>query len=248
MRTLIIDDESDFREILRYQLQQHCPALSIVGEADGVSSGVKAIQSHQPELVFLDIDMPPGNGFDVLKQLQPLTFDVIFSTSHNEYAIQAFKFCALDYLLKPINKVELVNAVNKALQRQQKQQQHYHLEMLMSNLAQQDHDKKISLPTSGGLLFVPLPEIVRFEAEGRYTWCYRSTGEKHLITKTLKEYEEMLMGYQFLRIHKSHFIHLKHVVEYSRLDGGSVNMSDGSELQISRDKKVLFLSEMGKLF
>ncbi|MBM3436859.1 MAG: response regulator transcription factor [Bacteroidetes bacterium] len=244
IRAIIIDDELESRNTVNNILSQYCEYVSIVGQADGVGTGKELILSKQPELVFLDIQMADGTGFDLLEQLPKVEFRVIFVTAYDQYALKAIKYSALDYILKPIDPQQLIDAVNKF--RVLESNFHIMAEQIKTLFGFKSGFEKIALPTAEGLRFVKVDNIIRCESDNNYTNFYLKTGEKILVTKTLKEFEEILSDIHFVRIHQSHLINLNFVERYIKGNGGSVIMSDGSEVEISRRRKEIFLEKMAR--
>ncbi len=249
-RALIIDDQQLYRNSLREMIES-MPGLNLViaGEASGVQEGLKALEQLQPDLVFLDVEMPDGTGFDLLGALEKTTFDIIFTTSHGEYALKAIKHSALDFLLKPIDAEELRMAVQKAEQKKQHSQQSMQLEVLFQNLRQANNpDNKIGLPVQNGLVFIKVNDIIRCQADGgNYASYHLVNGNRLSVTRSLKETEALLSGYTFMRVHDSHLINLKHIKQYIKGEGGTVVMSDDSEVAVSRYKKEEFRSKLKEL-
>lgn len=248
IRVVIIDDEEKARSAIR-SIIKHNPKLIIVGEAESIKSGIEELMRRSPDLVFLDINMGDGTGFDLLNQLPVINFRVIFVTAHESYAIQAFKYSALDYILKPIDPIELMSAVEKAsevLSGDKLPQQlnafldHYH--------KKQDANRKIVLKTADKISLVALDEIIRCESDKNYTIFYLSAGQRIVVSRTLKDYDELLSEQGFLRIHQSHLINLKHLTGFEKKDGGYVIMSDNSTVSVSfrkKDQLLVILEEMG---
>jgi two-component system LytT family response regulator len=207
------------------------------------------IARYEPELVFLDVEMPHQNGFDLLKSLEQISFDVVFTTAYEHYAIKAIKFNALDYLLKPFSMKELEAAVQKYIhKRNAAYPTDYALEGFLSNLRQPASlPKKIALPTLRGLIFTPVEQIIRCEAKDNYSKVYLVDGSAHLVSKTLKEFEYLLEDMQFFRVHYSHLINLQHICRYIQGNGGHVLMSDGSTIEVSRRRKSEFLKRTSQL-
>lgn len=234
MNAIIVDDEEKSRITLRNFLTRYCPDISLADEADGVDSGLKSIRRHQPDVVFLDVEMNDGTGFDLLNLLKPVTFKVIFITAFDSYALKAFNFSAVDYLLKPIDPARLVEAVNKLNSASPNDLLHKKLEALLENKVSIE---KIALPEIDGLVMVKIKEIIRCESESNYTRFYLKSGKTHLSTKTLKEYDEMFSGLNFCRIHKSHLININFVSRYIKGEGGAVIMEDSTELEVARRRK-----------
>lgn len=240
MRTLIIEDEEQAISALRAEIQFHCPELEIVGFAQSVKDGIAKIRQLEPQLVFLDIQLSDGLGFDILDVVKEKNFCVIFTTAYSQYAIKAIKFSALDYLLKPIDGSELKLAVQKALQSNSHEQQQK-IETFIQNQRQQGR-KKIALPTSDGISIFELDSIVRCSSEGNYTCIYFTNGKKMLFAKTLKEFEELLGQSGFERVHHSHIVNLNHLSSYTNKDGGYVILSDKSTVPVSQRKKTQLLA------
>lgn len=231
----IIEDEALSYELLRDLLAQVAPEWEVEGPCTTIRQAIEQIRKHRPQLVFLDVELADGSGFDVLKALEPIDFDVIVTTSHDKYAIQAIKHRALDYLLKPFQREELLSAISKVVQRIKIEP-----EKLMKPPAATLH--KLALPTSDGLVFIELEEIIRLESERNYTDFYLTGNRKLVVTRSLKEYEELLTPLGFFRIHHSHIVNLNQITRYVRGEGGYVTLSDGSSVDVSRRRKEEFLS------
>lgn len=242
LRAVVIDDEKRSRNVLIRMLEQFCTDVDVVGTADGVEAGKAAIREHRPDLVFLDVEMPPSTGFDVLKDLDHPDFQVIFVTAHDHYAVKAIRFSALDYLLKPVDIEELRAAVRKAGERRKEKSGGEQMDALFQNL--RNAHARVGLPTKGGIVFVQIPDIVRCEAESNYTHIVLQNGRRLMAAKTLGEFEDLFKQSGFVRIHQSHLVNLSHVVQYLRGDGGSVILTDGTSLDVSRRHKQDLLSRM----
>ncbi len=240
--TVIIDDEPDSRKTISNIITNYCDDVEILGEAEDVASGTELIKTTVPQLVFLDIKMPDGSGFKVLENCINFTFSVVFVTAFHQYAIKAFRFSAIDYILKPVNPQQLILAVNKAKTLAPDFNQIP--ERINTLLYNREELKKIALPTLNGYRFVKVETIIRCEANNNYTTFFLTNGETIMVTRTLKEYEELLTNKGFLRVHQSHLINLAHVEQYFKGEGGVAVMSDGSQVSISRRKKELFLKNM----
>ncbi len=237
IKTVIIDDEGKSREALATMLSRYCSGVEVAAKAAGVAEGLAAIREHAPQLVFLDISMPDGTGFDLLSQLDNIAFEVVFITAHNEYALQAIKASAIDYLLKPLNIQELQEAVQKAALRITEKQQL----LQTAQVKKAALTGRIAVPVNDGLQFISLQQIVRLAAKGSYTEIY--TGDNHILSsRPLKDYEDMLPCDCFFRAHHSHIINLAYIRQYHRGEGGYVTMQDGSVIDISKRKKKDFLS------
>lgn len=242
IRTVVIEDEQLSRTMLLKLLQEHCRQINVVAEADSVSTGLTAIAEQKPQLVFLDIELQSETSFEILERLPEIDFELIFTTAFDHYALRAIKFCAIDYLLKPIDLNELLIAVAKAEKRLNHQYLNENLGTLLSNLktgSQNNH--RIALPTLEGLLFVRVSDIIYCESDGPYTRFFLKQPEKIMTSKHLKEYENLLDGYNFFRIHKSYLVNLQEIQKYVRGEGGHLIMSNGAALSVSKQRKEDFL-------
>lgn len=247
IRTVIVDDETDSRSVLQKLLETYCPQVTVVGTAAGVDTALPLIRELNPDLVFLDIEMIHGNGFDLLNELQPISFQVIFVTAFDEYAIKAFKYSAVDYLLKPVDIEELQGAVEKASSRMQDKVDLSPIRTLLQNvgviqLAQQ----KMAIPTVNGLSFIAMHDIIRFEAQGNYTAIYITKGQTLMATRNIKEYELLLPEAIFCRIHNSHIINLQKIQKYQKGRGGQVIMEDGTAIEVAIRRRQEFLQRVVK--
>jgi len=243
IRTVVIEDEEHSRTMLRELLREHCRQLSVVGEADSVKTGLEVIVEQKPQLVFLDIELQSETSFEILEKLPEINFELIFTTAFDHYALKAIKFCAIDYLLKPIDLSELLIAVAKAEKRLSHEYLNKNLETLLNNLktgSQNNH--RIALPTLEGLLFVNVSDIIYCESSGPYTKFFLKQPNKIVTSKHLKEYEDLLGGYNFFRIHKSYLVNLQEIQKYVRGDGGQIIMSNGAALAIAKQRKEDFMN------
>ena len=241
LKACIVDDEKKGRDILQFLLNEYCKDIEVIGQADSVDTAFDFINKNHPDIVFLDVEMPRGSGFELLKRFDKIDFKTIFVTAHNHYAIKAIKFAAIDYLLKPVDVDELIQAVkNVTAFPKNNIQQHYtgFLENIETNRI-----GKIAIPVKDGMTFLSPNDIIRLEADGSYTHIFTST-EKLTASKNIKEYEALLQDMNFFRAHHSHLINLNFVKSFSRLDGYFANMSDGSSVEVSRRKKDHFLQLM----
>lgn len=245
LKSIIIDDELKARESLKKMLLTFCENIDVVATCPNVMEAIEAIDRFKPDVIFLDIQMQGETGFDLLTQLKSVDFEVIFTTAHSEYAIKAIKFSAIDYLLKPIDVTELQHAVEKVrstkggsiVQR---------MEQLLQNMKAPNPDKyKLALPTAEGLTFIKVDEVMYLKASGNYTEIYMHNGQKHLVSRHLKEYDDLLAEQNFFRIHHSTLINVNFIKNYVRGEGGYVIMSDSSSLDVSRRKKEAFLEKIG---
>ena len=247
LRTIIVDDEPDAVKFIESISSEYCPNVEIVGIANSAREGVKLINEQQPDLVFLDVEMPHGSGFDLLSNFPQKDFDVIFITAFNHYAIRAIKFSAVDYILKPININECVDAVKKVeASRQKNKSSSSSIDALLENI-RSALPSKLAIPTSDGMEYLNTNEIIRVEADRSYSWFYLTDNRKYLVSRNLKEYQELLGDRNFFRTHNSHLINLEFVKKFVRQEGGYVLMTDGSNVPISRSKKELFLEQMARL-
>jgi len=237
-KAIIIEDEEISREILRNYLASYCPNVEVMGEASNINDGEILIQKHNPDIVFLDIEMPFGNGFDLLEKLANITFEVIFITAFSDYAIKAINLSASAYLLKPIDIDELVAAVDKVQQKRIDNVENINTKILADNIKSiSNREQKIVLPQMDGFEVVKIKSIVRAEASDNYTILYIEGGAKYTMSKTLKFYEGLLSDFGFLRTHKSHLLNLDHIVKYKKGKVGEAIMSDGSIVLVSASSK-----------
>src|SRR6266498_5094866 len=243
IRAVVIEDEEYSRRVLLEMLREHCPQINVVAEADSVKTGLVAIAEKKPQLVFLDIELQSETSFEILEKLPDINFELIFTTAFYHYALKAIKFCAIDYLLKPIDLNELEIAIAKAEKRLNREHLNKNLEVLLDNIksgSQNSH--KIALPTLEGLLFVRVSDIIYCESEGPYTRFFLKQPNKIITSKHLKEYEDLLSEYSFFRIHKSYLINLQEIQKYIRGDGGHLIMSNGAAINVSKQRKENFLN------
>ncbi len=247
IKAVIIEDEKKSAELLVQLLQKNCPDISLLGKAASVKEGIEIVKKLQPQLIFLDVMMPDGSGFDVLEKLGGIKFEVIFTTATDKFAVKAIKYSALDYLLKPIDTEELVNAVNMISERNKSLTggtNEENLRSLLENVKQNENQfSKITLPTGHSYEVVLIKDILRCEANDNYTNVYLAGGKKFLVSGTLKHYEDLLPEKDFTRVHHSHLINMNHMVRFIKEDGGYAVMSDGSKVEVSRRKREDFLSK-----
>ncbi|MCF8295956.1 MAG: LytTR family DNA-binding domain-containing protein [Saprospiraceae bacterium] len=245
---VIIDDEKKSRDTLHGLLNKFCPNVTILGQADGYKSGVEEIKIRKPDAVFLDIQMPDGSGFKVLEEFEVINFEVIFTTAYDQFAIKAIKYSALDYLLKPIIPEELVDAVEKVEQKKLKGNINSNIKVLLENVKIGNQEpKKIVLSTSEGMHIIDVKDIVRCQSDDYYTRFFLTNDKMILISKTLKENEELLKGHNFLRPHKSHLINTSFIKSYVKSDGGYIIMKNGNKIPVSRRKRELVLETINNL-
>jgi two-component system LytT family response regulator len=247
IRTVLIDDETDSIRVLQKLLETYCPQVEVVGTADGVETGLEVIQATRPDLLFLDIEMTQGNAFDLLNRLQPMTFQIIFVTAFDNYAIRAFKYSAVDYLLKPVDIDELVGAVRRVAERSQQKNIVDQMQVFLENMGNYSlAQQKMAVPTVGGLIFINLREVVRLEAKSSYTQIKLENGEVVMATRTIKDYEDILPETLFCRIHNSHIINLQKIEKYHKGRGGYVVLEDGSEIEVASRRRQEFLRRLLK--
>jgi two-component system LytT family response regulator len=246
LTAILIDDEKNSRNALRQKLLDNCAGISIVAECENGEEGICAIEEHKPDVVFLDVEMPRMNGFTMLQQLQQRSFELIFTTAYDQYAIQAIRVSALDYLVKPIEIKALKEAVEKVRDRRRSEMPNQRIETLLYNLVNDQHQSnRIAIPSHDAIQFVQLEDIVYLEAESNYTSVHLVDKARIFVAKTLKEFEELLPGAHFFRIHHSYIINKNHMRKYLKGDGGQVVMSNGVMLDVSRRKKEEFMRMIG---
>ncbi len=243
MKILIVDNEAPLRQILRKMLHHQFPQLEVI-EATGVQEGVKYIQEIKPAIVFLDIEMDDGTGFDLLEQTANRNFQLIFTTAYNQYAMRAFRFSALDYLLKPIDPEILRESMQRAISRIQEKNLHAQVEVLLNQMKPSNRDKKIVLKDSDAAYFVKVADIICCEAQGPYTRFYVENMQPLIISKNLKEYETLLEPEGFIRIHHATLVNRSKVIKFNKMDGGSLLLSNGLNMPISQRKKEYVLKSM----
>jgi two-component system LytT family response regulator len=247
IRTVLIDDEIDSNRILRTLLENCCPQVEVVGVADGVGAATDLIRNIGPDLVFMDIEMNQGNAFDLLNRLQPVNFHVIFVTAFDNHAVRAFKYSAIDYLLKPVNIRELCAAVEKIAGKRVESNLLETMRNLVGNMHGAEFgERRMAFPTLDGLSFVVIREIIRVEAKGGYTVFYLQDGSRITATGAMKEYENLLPEAIFFRIHHSHIINLNRIKSYQRGRGGYVTMDDDSFIEVASRRRESFLQRLIK--
>lgn len=250
MKAILIDDEPDGIITLQRMLQRHCPQVQVVATCNNAVLAKAKIEALKPDIVFLDIQMPGKTGLDLLKEIAHKDFEVIFVTAYNEYMLQALQFSAADYLLKPVDEDRLVEAVRRAEVRLQEGQKEDRSAALSHNLGKAGHpaEMRLCLPTFKGFVVLKLEEIVYCEAERSYTVFHLADGKSITVSKPLLDYDALLKDTSFLRVHKTFLINLLHVKEYLRGEGGTVIMSNGAEIEVSRRKKDEFMQRVREAF
>lgn len=245
IKAVIVEDEKKSRELLKDIIEKNLPDVQLLGAAEGVNEGVDLIKKTSPQLVFLDISMPDGTGFDLLHKVNDKKFEVIFTTATDKYAMKAIKYSALDYLLKPIDIDELKTAVEKVSTKKDDSSTLENLKFLLQNIQRNDDNfTKITLPTGNAYEIVQVNDIIRCEADGNYTNFHLTGGKKFIVSHGMKHYEDLLPENTFVRIHHHHLININHVTRFLKEDGGYAIMSDGSKIEVSRRKKDAFLQRL----
>jgi two-component system LytT family response regulator len=245
LKALLVDDEKSALTLLRHKLRRCDPDIEILAECESVESALAALETARPDVLFLDVEMPGATGFELLQRLgEDAPFQVIFTTAHSEYAIEALRGGAFDYLLKPVQEDELARALDRLTQKMRAGQpvaiappENGIAALLKSLQTLQDKDKKLPVPTAEGVLFLPVADIIRAEAAGSYSTIYLNNKQKLVASKNLSELEEMLSNDDFFKVHKSHLVNLRYVAKYIRGEGGILILTDGSEVDVSRRKK-----------
>ena len=242
IKAIIIDDETHNVEALHKTLQLYCPNVQVLGTAGDINAGEELINATQPQIVFLDIEMPFGNGFDLLNKLMPIQFNVIFTTAFNQYAVQAFKFSAVDYLLKPIDPAELISAVQKVVDKIESTTIDKRVETLLNNMKTEAVGrKKIAFFSQETMVFEEIDNIMHLLSEGNYTNIYFKDKKKELVSKKIGELEEILPKNIFCRVHNSHIVNINYIKKYHKGRGGYIEMDDNTTIEISQRKKEEFL-------
>ena len=244
IKTIIVEDEERSQATLIRLLKDHCPTVKVIGVAANVADAIRIIDEQKPEMVFLDIALPDGDGFNVLEGVDYDDFEVVFVTAYDKYAIRAFEFSALHYLLKPINHIELQIAVKRFKSRHESEDINFSdkIQTLRDNI-NNDH-QKLLLPTLQGYEIISLDDIIRFEASHNYTECFLVNNQKLLVSKPLINFENILTDLQFVRVHNKHLINLKYVKKYIKGQGGTLKMTDDSEINVSKSRKNEFLEKL----
>lgn len=247
MRAILVDDEQANLQNLKLLLEKYCPKVQVIAESDKVEVAADLIHLHRPEILFLDIQMGQSSGFDLLKKIPDPSFEVVFVTAYDQYGIQAVKFAALDYLLKPVNPDELINAVSKAEKRIKSKMQNEQLGFLLQQLKTPETNiQKIALPQQHEIRYVAIPDIVRCEADNTYTFFFLDNGEKILISRSLKEYADLLKPQGFLRVHQSHLINPAFVKSWLKEDGGTLLLKSGEKIPVSKPNRESVKTILGK--
>ena len=246
MKTIIIDDEIQGIAVLTKLLDLHCPMVQVVATCQSADEAKQMIHVHTPDLIFLDISMPGKSGIQMLKDLDEINFFIIFVTAFDQYMLQAIRLSALDYLLKPVHEDDLIEAIKKAEKQLRERSDKNNIASLLSDIDQSTKDLKISIPTFDGFLILKLSDILYCEADNNYTKIHLIDLSRHLVTKPLSYFDNLLTPCQFTRIHKSWLVNLDHIIAYSKTDGGTITITNGHKLEISKRKKDSLLLEIKK--
>lgn len=247
MRIVLVDDDTSVRDNLKTLLSIYAKDCEVIAEANGVKSGIECLKKNKPDLLLLDVEMQDGTGFDLLSIYGKLDFNVIFITGHNAYAIKAFKYSAIDYILKPVDPEELKAAFQKARDAKNLEEQNLAVSTLVDNKEKPDTDKKIVLKDTEAVYLVSVKDIIRCESEANYTKFYLLDGRKLMISKTLKEYDQLFENQSFFRSHQSHLINLLHFDRYEKREGGIVQMKDGSTVPVAVRKKDALMQALERI-
>ncbi|WP_106794331.1 LytTR family DNA-binding domain-containing protein [Aquimarina sp. Aq78] len=248
MKVVLIEDNPAARRNFLELLKEYCPTIDFIGEATNVAEGVALITASKPDLVFLDIEMPDGTGFDVLRKLPEINFQVIFASSHEKYALRAIKFSALDYLLKPIDPEELIEAVQKAESEFEHHKTPQRVQTLIDNINDQSKEPtRLVLKDKYGIQIVFVKDIIHLEANGSYTKFFIHNQDSLLVSKGLKEYENMLSSQQFFRCHQSHLVNLDYLLRYDKREGDYLVLKDKSKIPLATRKKEILLKLINDL-
>ncbi|MGB5006002.1 MAG: LytTR family DNA-binding domain-containing protein [Ferruginibacter sp.] len=245
IRSIVIDDEQHCVRSLLSDLQQHCPAVEVVEACSSAKEGMMAIKKLNPDLVFLDVEMPWMNGFEMLEVLGDINFSIIFTTAHDAFAAKAFRISAVDYLLKPIDAGDLKAAVQKVERKMDEGSSVQHISNLLRNMRQSNTEQKIALPQREGYEFVDISSIIYCAAEGAYTKIFIEGKKTMLISRTLGDVEELLSPEMFQRIHHSTVVNVNYIAQFLRTDGGSVVLKNGENLSVSKAKKEMLMARLG---
>jgi two-component system LytT family response regulator len=245
LKAILVDDELSSLQNLQLKIQEYCPSTKVVAQTQNPEEAIRLIHQYKPDVIFLDIEMPRMSGFKMLEQIPEIDFEVIFITAYNHYAINAIRISAFDYLVKPVAIEDLQQTVER-LENFTIKKTRERAEILKKNLAnpksQEDH---IAIPTNDGLEFIQIKQIIRIESSSNYSKLMLHNGRNLLVTRQLKDFEEILQDYRFYRVHHSHLVNLNFIAKYVRGDGGQITMRNGDIIDVSRRKKEVFLKLIG---
>ncbi len=247
LKTIIVDDEMHCINRLDDLIQANKESLTVVGKFQLYEEAKTGINALNPDVVFLDVQLGQKTGFDLLKEVDTINFDVVFTTAYDKYAVEAFQVSATDYLLKPIDSEDFERALQKVVDKSSFTYTSNQVNILLHNLQQKRQDKqKLGIPTTDGLIFILIADIIRCQSDGNYTQIYTADAEKFIVTRTLKQFDELLSGNSFFRVHNSHLINMNHIKKYNKGKGGTVIMADDSAIDVSVRRKDLFLDYLEK--
>jgi two-component system, LytTR family, response regulator len=247
IRSVLIDDEKNSLEMMEWLLKTYAPDVKVEAMCNSAEKGIEAIHQYKPDVVFLDIEMPHMNGFDLLEQFDKLFFDVVFCTAYDQFAIKAFRYSAVNYLLKPIDPDDLKDTIERIRDKKSVPSREQ-MEILLQNIHQPNKQtvQRIALTTNDGLIFISTSDIIYCQAESNYTSVVLKGGKKVLVSKVLKDIDETLAGPDFFRVHNSYLINLNHITKFVRGEGGYVIMDDGANISISRNRRQEFMDQFSK--
>ncbi|WP_118976633.1 LytR/AlgR family response regulator transcription factor [Taibaiella koreensis] len=242
IKTILVDDEPSNSEVLARILEQYCPSVAVAGSCLDITDAARLIKELEPQLIFLDIQMPNGSGFDLLDKMRNKHIEVIFVSAYDNFLLQAIRYSALDYILKPVSVPELVAAVQRAEERLASKSVTRQLELLLSNIQQPAQAQKIAIPSNEGYVFISVADIIRLEAKGAYTEVFIVNGKSYLVSRNIKEYEQLLPVSMFSRVHHAHLVNLQFIKMYHRGRGGYIEMENGVAIEVSVRRKEAFLA------
>ncbi len=246
IKAIIIDDENHCIQTLQEKIKIYCPAIEVQANFNKPQKAIEYLEANTPDVVFLDIEMPIINGFSLLEKLKEINFKIVFTTAYDQFGIKAIKFSAFDYLLKPVDKEELIAMAEKLQLKHKNFSIDEQLKVLLQQLQNTNLELlKISVPTFDGIFFPFVKDIVRVESSNNYSTLFFTNGKKLIVSKTLKEFEDLLVNYNFFRVHNSHLINIKMISKYNKADGGSIELDNGDTIEISRRRKDDFLKLIG---
>lgn len=245
LRAVIIEDQPEIRNANKFLLTSNFPDIEIVGEADNVEDGINVLKNEKPDLVLLDVEIKGGTGFHILQKVRPYNFMVIFITAFDTFAIKAIKFSALDYILKPINETEFVQAIEEAIATYERRNVEIQVENLLDQVNQNNVNKKIILRTQESIFLIDIQDIMYCESDNSYTTFYLVDGRKIVVSKGIKEYEQMLSVYHFFRSHQRYLVNLNHMIRFDKADGGAIILRSEDSIPVSTRRKQALLDVLG---
>jgi two-component system LytT family response regulator len=245
LKAILVDDELNSLQNLQFKIREYCPNVKVVAQSQNPEEAIRLIQQHKPDVIFLDIEMPRMSGFKMLEQIPEVDFEVIFITAYNHYAINAIRISAFDYLVKPVA-IEDLQQTTERLGNFSLKKTRERADLLKHNLANpKSQEDNIAIPTNDGLEFIQIKQIIRIESSSNYSKIILQNGHHMLVTRQLKDFEELLQDYRFYRVHHSHLVNLNYIAKYVRGDGGQITMRNGDIIDVSRRKKEVFLKLIG---